>query len=81
MTSEVNSKTGQNDDKLHTCGWFWFGMVFENIQSDPPKEVRGQSRPRRSLQKHVEMTSNFGISLKRDTFLCITAHALFLEYR
>ena len=21
----------------------WFGMIFENIQSDPPKEVRGQS--------------------------------------
>ena len=25
----------------NTCGWF--GMVFEYIQSDPPKEVRGQS--------------------------------------
>ena len=34
-------------------------MIFENIQSDPPKEVRGQSRTWRSLQKHVKMTSNF----------------------
>ena len=39
-TSRI-SKTGQNDFKLHSFGWF--GMIFENIQSDPPKEVRGQS--------------------------------------
>ena len=49
MTSEVTSKTCQNDIKLHTCGWF--GMIFEDIQSDLPKEVRGQSWPWRSLQK------------------------------
>ena len=49
LTSEVTSKTCQNDFKLHTCGWF--GMIFENIQSDLPKEVRGQSWPWRSLQK------------------------------
>ena len=41
LTSEVTSKTCQNDFKLHTCGWF--GMIFENIQSDLPNEVRGQS--------------------------------------
>ena len=57
LTSEVTSKTCQNDFKLHTCGWF--GMIFENIQSDLPNEVRGQSWPRRSLQKHVKMTSNY----------------------
>ena len=34
-------KICQYDFKLHTCGWF--GMIFENIQSDPQKEVKGQS--------------------------------------
>ena len=29
LTLEVNSKTYQNDFKIHTCGWF--GMRFENI--------------------------------------------------
>ena len=37
----------------------WFGMIFENIQSDPPTEVRGQSWPQRSIQKHFKMTSNY----------------------
>ena len=57
MTLEVTSKTFQNDYKFHISGWF--GVRIENIQSGLPKEVRGQSRPWRSLQKHVEMTSNF----------------------
>ena len=34
------------------------GVRIENIQSDPIKEVRGQSWPPRSIQKHIEMTSN-----------------------
>ena len=50
-------KKGQELVGIKNCGWF--GMIFENIQSDPPKEVRGQSRTWRSLQKHVKMTSNF----------------------
>ena len=57
LTSEVTSKTCQNDFKLHTCGWF--GMILEDFQSDPPKEVRGQSWPQRSLQRCVKMTSNY----------------------
>ena len=56
MTLEVTSKTCQNDFKLHTYGWF--GLIFENIKSDLPKEVRGQSWPWKSLQKQVKMTSN-----------------------
>ena len=28
---------------LELKNYGWFGMIFENIQSDPPKEVRGQS--------------------------------------
>ena len=27
--------------QIYTYGWFW--MIFENIQSDLPTEVRGQS--------------------------------------
>ena len=57
LTLEVTSKSCQNDFKFHISGWF--GVRIENIQSDHPKEVRGQSWPRRSLQKQVEMTSNF----------------------
>ena len=34
-------KKGQELVGIKNCGWF--GMIFENIQSDPPKEVRGQS--------------------------------------
>ena len=37
----------------------WFGMILENIQSDLLKEVRSQSLPWRSYQKHVKMTSNY----------------------
>ena len=50
-------KKGQNWLELKKCGWF--GVRIENIQFDPPKEIRGQSWPRRSLQKQVKMTSNF----------------------
>ena len=48
LTSEVTSKICQNDFKFHISGWF--RVRIENIQSDPP---------RKSIQKHVEMTSNF----------------------
>ena len=41
LTLEVTSKTSQNDFKLHICEWF--GVRIENIQSDPPKDVRGKS--------------------------------------
>ena len=34
-------KKGQNWLELKNYGWF--GMIFENIQSDLPNEVRGQS--------------------------------------
>ena len=34
-------KKGQNWLELKDCGWF--GGRIENIQFDPPKEVRGQS--------------------------------------
>ena len=34
-------KKGQNRLELKNHGWF--GMIFENIQSDLPNEVRGQS--------------------------------------
>ena len=34
-------KKAKNWLELKNSGWF--GMIFENIQSDPPKEVRGQS--------------------------------------
>ena len=34
-------KKGQNWLELQNCGWF--GVRIENIQFDPPKEVRGQS--------------------------------------
>ena len=34
-------KKGQNWLELKNCGWF--GVRIENIQFDPPKEVRGQS--------------------------------------
>ena len=37
----------------------WYGIKLKNIQSGPPKEVRGQSCTQRSLQKHVKMTSNY----------------------
>ena len=57
LTLEVTSKTCQNDFKLLLCGWF--GMRFENIQSDPPRDVRSQSWPQRSLQKHVKIISNY----------------------
>ena len=40
LTSNVAPKTCQNVFELHTCGWF--RMRFENIKSDPQKEVRGQ---------------------------------------
>ena len=48
-SSSISNKGG--------CGWF--GMIFENIQSDLLKEVRGQSWPWRLLQKHVKMTSKY----------------------
>ena len=50
-------KKAKNWLKLKNYGWF--GMIFENIKSDLPKEVRGQSWPWRSHQKHVKMTSNY----------------------
>ena len=34
-------KKSQNWLELKNYGWF--GMIFENIQSDLPNEVRGQS--------------------------------------
>ena len=40
LTSDVAPKTCQNVFELHTCGWF--RMRFENIKSDPQKEVRGK---------------------------------------
>ena len=50
-------KKAKNWLKLKNCGWF--GMIFENIQSDSPNEVRSQSSSQRPLQKHVKMTSNY----------------------
>ena len=36
-----SEKKAKNWLQLKNYGWF--GMIFKNIKSDPPKEVRGQS--------------------------------------
>ena len=75
MTSEVTSKTCQNDFKLHTCGWFW--MIFENNQSDPPKEVRGQiSSQTIHLQKNItESNCRHQIEFWKSRRVSITANS------
>ena len=38
---KLKFEKSQNWLELKNCGWF--GVRIENIQFDPPKEVRGQS--------------------------------------
>ena len=75
LTLEVTSKTCQNDFKLHTCGWFW--MIFENNQSDPPKEVRGQiSSQTIHLQKNItESNCRHQIEFWKSRRVSITANS------
>ena len=42
--------------ELHICGWF--GCYLKDINSNKPKEARGQSWPRRSDDHSVNMLSN-----------------------
>ena len=54
------TEIGKKGQKLVGINKFWMVWIrFENIQSDPPKEVRGKSCSWRSLQKHIKMTSNY----------------------
>ena len=62
-SNQWNNDLGLELQPLARIGWEllnygWFGSYFENIQSDPTKEARGQSWPWRPPDNHVKISLN-----------------------